>query len=64
MPFCRLVEQVMATAPYRQARRVFWIVDNGLPAPRRGKPFEWTFTRDALTKLLEKLGSPPLADAA
>ena len=29
MPFRRLVEQVMATAPYRQARRVFWIVDNG-----------------------------------
>ena len=29
MPFRRLVEQVMATDPYRQARRVFWIVDNG-----------------------------------
>ena len=28
-PFCRLVERVMATAPYRGARRVFWIVDNG-----------------------------------
>ena len=28
-PFRRLVEQVMATAPYRHARRVFWIVDNG-----------------------------------
>ena len=28
-PFRRLVEQVMATAPYRHARRAFWIVDNG-----------------------------------
>lgn len=28
-PFRRLVEQVMSTAPYRHARRVFWIVDNG-----------------------------------
>jgi len=28
-PFDRLVQQVMTQAPYRQARRVFWIVDNG-----------------------------------
>ena len=28
-PFDRLVTQVMAAAPYRDARRVFWIVDNG-----------------------------------
>ncbi len=28
-PFDRLVAQVMAQAPYRSARRVFWIVDNG-----------------------------------
>jgi DDE superfamily endonuclease len=28
-PFDRLVEQVMTVAPYRHARRVFWIVDNG-----------------------------------
>lgn len=28
-PFDRLVEQVMGQAPYREARRVFWIVDNG-----------------------------------
>ncbi len=28
-PFHRLVDQVMASAPYRHARRVFWIVDNG-----------------------------------
>lgn len=28
-PFGRLVSQVMATEPYRSARRVFWIVDNG-----------------------------------
>jgi len=28
-PFGRLVEQVMRTAPYASARRVFWVVDNG-----------------------------------
>jgi hypothetical protein len=28
-PFDRLVDQVMKQRPYRQARRVFWIVDNG-----------------------------------
>lgn len=28
-PFDRLVAQVMTRAPYREARRVFWIVDNG-----------------------------------
>jgi hypothetical protein len=28
-PFDRLVAQVMAEPPYAQARRVFWIVDNG-----------------------------------
>ena len=28
-PFDRLVVQVMSQAPYKEARRVFWIVDNG-----------------------------------
>jgi DDE superfamily endonuclease len=28
-PFGRLVDQVMSTAPYASARRVFWVVDNG-----------------------------------
>jgi len=28
-PFDRLVDQVMRQQPYRSARRVFWIVDNG-----------------------------------
>jgi len=28
-PFGRLVDQVMTQAPYRDARRVFWIADNG-----------------------------------
>jgi hypothetical protein len=28
-PFGRLVAQVMAQEPYRSARRVFWVVDNG-----------------------------------
>jgi hypothetical protein len=28
-PFDRLVRQVMTASPYREARRVFWIVDNG-----------------------------------
>lgn len=35
-PFDRLVDQVMTQAPYRQARRVFWIVDNG--SSHRGSP--------------------------
>lgn len=28
-PFHRLVDQVMAQTPYNEARRVFWIMDNG-----------------------------------
>jgi hypothetical protein len=28
-PFARLVRQVMRQPPYRTARRVFWVVDNG-----------------------------------
>jgi len=28
-PFGRLVDQIMRTAPYRGADRVFWVVDNG-----------------------------------
>jgi hypothetical protein len=28
-PFGRLVEQVMSTEPYRSAKTVFWVVDNG-----------------------------------
>ena len=28
-PFERLVEQVMSQSPYNNARRVFWIMDNG-----------------------------------
>lgn len=28
-PFDRLVDQVMSQTPYKEARRVFWIVDNG-----------------------------------
>jgi hypothetical protein len=28
-PFMRLAEQVMTVEPYRSARRVFWVVDNG-----------------------------------
>jgi hypothetical protein len=28
-PFGRLVDQVMTSEPYKSARRVFWIVDNG-----------------------------------
>lgn len=28
-PFDRLVDQVMASEPYRSARRVFWVIDNG-----------------------------------
>jgi hypothetical protein len=35
VPFGRLVAQVMAKEPYRSARRVFWITDNG--SSHRGK---------------------------
>ena len=35
-PFGRLVAQVMAQPPYRDARRVFWIMDNG--SSHRGQP--------------------------
>ena len=35
-PFERLVDQVMSQEPYRSARRVFWIVDNG--SSHRGQP--------------------------
>ena len=35
-PFNRLVDQVMNQEPYRSAKRVFWIVDNG--SSHRGQP--------------------------
>ena len=35
-PFHRLVTQVMTQPPYRDARRVFWIMDNG--SSHRGQP--------------------------
>jgi hypothetical protein len=35
-PFDRLVADVMSSEPYRSARRVFWIVDNG--SSHRGGP--------------------------
>lgn len=35
-PFQRLVDQVMRQEPYRSARRVFWIMDNG--SSHRGRP--------------------------
>ena len=34
-PFGRLVDQVMTAEPYRSARRVFWVLDNG--SSHRGK---------------------------
>jgi len=36
VPFDRLVDNVMRRSPYREARRVFWILDNG--SAHRGKP--------------------------
>lgn len=35
-PFHRLVDQVMSQWPYNEARRVFWIMDNG--SSHRGEP--------------------------
>lgn len=128
-PFDRLVEQVMAQEPYRSARRVFLVVDNGsshrglkaahrlrdrwpslvlVPTPvhaswlnqieiyfsivqrkvltpcdfvsrhevahrllsfqhhyqQAAKPFQWTFTRADLHKLLANLDVKPLSAAA
>jgi hypothetical protein len=122
-PFDRLVDQVMSQHPYRRARTVFWIVDNGsshrgpravqrlrhnfpnlvlVPGPVHAswlnqieiyfsilqrkvltpndfsslqelaerllaferhyetiaQPFEWRFTRQNLTRMLQKLGHP------
>lgn len=37
-PFGRLVDQVMQQAPYRAARRVFWIVDGGASHHPRTSP--------------------------
>jgi len=37
VPFDRLVEQVMNQEPYRSAKQVFWIVDNG--SSHRGQSF-------------------------
>ncbi|MCA1680964.1 MAG: transposase [Actinobacteria bacterium] len=124
IPFGRLVDQVMTVEPYRSARRVFWIVDNGsshagktsikrmdqaydnaslihlpvhaswlnqaelffsivqrkaltpndfgsLPELARrlmdfgqhyrniARPFEWTFTRDKLNRVLDKIAPQP-----
>ncbi|MDB6066122.1 MAG: putative transposase [Pedosphaera sp.] len=129
VPFDRLVAQVMVQEPYRSARRVFWIIDNGsshrgrrcverlqsrypnlqvvhgpihaswlnqieiyFPILQRkvvtpndfasldrladrlerferhyeiiAKPFEWKFTRDDLTKLMQRLQPRPLAALA
>jgi len=36
-PFGELIDQVMCQSPYKEAKRVFWIVDNG--SSHRGKPF-------------------------
>lgn len=33
-PFTELVEKVMTTEPYASAKRVFWVVDNGLECSR------------------------------
>ncbi len=38
-PFGRLVSQVMAEEPYRSARRVFWVLDNG--SSHRGGASIW-----------------------
>jgi len=34
-PFTELVEQVMTTEPYASSKRVFWVLDNGVPMPGR-----------------------------
>ena len=41
-PFSRLVNQVISQEPYRSARRVFWIMDNG--CSHRGKACDQRLT--------------------
>ncbi len=36
-PFDQLMDEVMSQIPYRTAKRVFWIIDNG--SSHRGEPF-------------------------
>jgi hypothetical protein len=43
-PFGRLVSEVMAVEPYRSARRVFWVLDNG--SSHRGQASIDRLTRD------------------
>ena len=43
-PFGRLVRQVMSQEPYRSARRVFWIMDNG--SSHRGRRCVQRLTRE------------------
>jgi len=42
-PFERLVRQVMSRPPYRSAKRIFWIVDNG--TSHRGQPCQQRLAR-------------------
>jgi DDE superfamily endonuclease len=51
--FDRLVDQVMTAEPYRSARRVFWIVDNG--SSHRGEPAATALTQRYPTLILVHL---------
>jgi hypothetical protein len=53
-PFDRLVAQVMTQPPYRDARRVFWILDNG--SSHRGAP--WVRRLQAAYPTLVPVHSP------
>lgn len=60
-PFYRLVDPVMTQAPYKEARSVFWTVDNGSGycGPKEvAKPFEWKFTYKDLDRLISKIRTP------
>jgi hypothetical protein len=53
-PFARRVAQVMTQPPYRDARRVFWIMANV------ATPFDWRFTRAELARLTKRFAATPL----
>jgi hypothetical protein len=59
-PFDRLVDQVMSQPPYRQARRVFWILDVEIPdAGSRSRPRPCELVKSNRNLLLDPPAQAP-----
>ena len=56
LPFARLVDQVMSVEPYASARR---LMDFALHYRDIARLFEWTFTREKLDRVLNKITAQP-----